>query len=84
MDIHTYTDARANLKTILDKAVESRAPVAIHRQNGGDCVILSMEEWRGMEETLHLMSSPRNAESLMESIRELDAGEGVERDLIQP
>jgi antitoxin YefM len=37
-----------------------------------------------MEETLHLLSSPRNAERLREAIAELDAGGGAERELIEP
>ena len=84
MDIHSYTDARANLKTLMDKAVSSRSPVAIHRRNGGDVVMLSMEEWRGMEETLYLLRSPRNAERLLEAVRGLEAGEGEEHELIDP
>lgn len=84
MHVVTYTDARARLKEVLDKVSTDRAPVLISRQKGEPAVLISLSEWNGMQETLHLMSNPRNAARLLEGIREFDAGLGQERDLIQP
>ncbi len=79
----SYTDLRQNLAHYMDEAVESRAPIVVTRQSGrGNVVILSEEEFSGWQETVHLLSSPRNAERLMRSIRQLDAGHGRPHDLV--
>lgn len=64
MDIVSFTQARANLKAIMDKVAEDRAPVVIHRRDAEDMVLVSKSEWDGLEETLHLLSSPTNAARL--------------------
>lgn len=84
MQTVTYSEARDNLKAVLDKAAADRAPVMITRQRGENVVVISASEWAGMEETLHLMSSPANAKHLLDGIRELDAGRGEEHELIRP
>ncbi|WP_020186088.1 type II toxin-antitoxin system prevent-host-death family antitoxin [Methylopila sp. 73B] len=78
-----FTEFRQNLATHLDEVVDSRAPLLVTRKGGRSVVVISEEEWRGMEETLYLMSNPRNAQHLLDSIAELNAGKGVERDLIE-
>ncbi len=78
-----FTDFRQNLASHLDEVVDSRAPLTVTRRGGRSVVVIAEEEWRGMEETLHLMSSPKNAEHLLRGIAELDAGKGIERDLIE-
>ncbi|WP_020177692.1 type II toxin-antitoxin system prevent-host-death family antitoxin [Methylopila sp. M107] len=78
-----FSEFRQNLASHLDEVVDSRAPLLVTRRGGRSVVVISEEEWRGMEETLHLMSSPRNAERLLQGIAELDAGKGVEHDIIE-
>ncbi|WP_375403294.1 type II toxin-antitoxin system Phd/YefM family antitoxin [uncultured Sphingomonas sp.] len=84
MDVLTYSDTRANLKAVMDRVVEDHAPVVIARQNGKPVVMVSLEDWSAKEETEYLMSSPANARALREAIARMDAGEGVEHDLIDP
>ena len=84
MQTVSYTEARDNLKQVMDKAVADRAPILIIRQRGENVVMVSAEEWAGMEETLHLMASPANAKHLLDGIKELDAGRGEEHELIRP
>ena len=85
MDVLTYSDTRANLKDVMDRVVEDRAPVIITRQKAEAVVMVSLADWNAMEETLHLLSTPANAERLREAVRELDAaGGGTERELIEP
>ncbi len=47
-------------------------------------MLVSLEDWNATEETMHLLSSRANAERLRSSIRQLDAGKGIERDLVEP
>ncbi|NRG17356.1 type II toxin-antitoxin system prevent-host-death family antitoxin [Rhizobiales bacterium] len=75
-----FTEFRQKLAAHLDEVVESRAPLVVTRRGGASVVVLSEEEFEGLQETIHLLRSPKNAERLIESIAELDAGKGVERD----
>ncbi|MBC3942108.1 type II toxin-antitoxin system Phd/YefM family antitoxin [Sphingomonas albertensis] len=75
MQTVTYSEARENLKSVLDKVVADRAPVMITRQRGENVVLISASEWAGMEETLYLLRSPKNAERLLEAVRGFEAGE---------
>ncbi|WP_373491156.1 type II toxin-antitoxin system Phd/YefM family antitoxin [Parasphingorhabdus sp.] len=84
MLMENFSKARANLKALMDRVVADKVPVKITRQNGEAVVMISESEWAGMEETIHLLSSPENARRLMESIKQLDAGEGTEQELIYP
>ena len=80
----SYSEARENLKSVIDEVVASRAPIAITRQRGESAVLVSQSEWASIEETMYLLRSPANAARLLEAIKGLDAGEGVERELIHP
>ena len=80
----SYSEARDNLKKVMDEAAADRAPILITRQRGENVVLVSASEWAGMEETLHLMASPANAKHLLEGIARLDAGLGEEHELIKP
>jgi len=68
----------------MDRVVEDHAPVLVTRQKAEAIVMVSLTDWNSMEETMHLLSSPRNATRLLESIAELDAGKGTEQELIEP
>lgn len=80
----SFSDARANLKAVMDRAVADRVPIAITRQKAEGVVMISQSEWDSIEETLYLLRSPRNAERLLRSVAELDAGKGEAHDLIEP
>jgi len=79
----SFSDARANLKSVMDRAVADRAPIAITRQRGEGVVILSASEWSSIEETLYLLASPANAKRLLRSIERLNAGKGEVHELIE-
>jgi antitoxin YefM len=83
MDVLTYTDARANLKDVMDRVVEDKTQVVVTRQKAGSVVVMSLEDWNAIEETLHLLSTSANADRLRESIAAADAGEVEEHDLIE-
>jgi len=81
MDVLTYSDARANLKGVMDRVVNDRTHVVVTRQKAGAVVMLSLDDWNAMQETLHLLSTPNNADRLRSAIDQLEAGAGTERDL---
>jgi len=74
MNVCTYSELRAHLKERLDEVAASRTPMLVTRQNGAPAVILDKEEYDGLMETLHLLRSPANAERLLRSIAEANAG----------
>ena len=76
----TYTSARANLASTMDRVCEDRAPVTITRSGKGQAVVLlSLEEYEQLEETAHLLRSPTNARRLMAAVEALAQGKGKER-----
>jgi antitoxin YefM len=80
----SYSEARENLKSVIDRVVADRMPIAITRQRGEGAVLVSESDWASIEETLYLLRSPKNAARLLDAIRGLDAGEGEEHELIEP
>ena len=79
MEITTYSNFRQNLKAFMDSVLKNRAPLFVTRTKG---VMLSKEDYESMEETLYLLSNPRNAERLAKGLREYEEGKGVKRDLV--
>ncbi len=84
MDSISISEVRANFKSVVERVVADRVPLAITRQKGEGVVMISASEWTSIEETLYLLQSPNNAKRLLESIAELEAGNGVEHELVQP
>ena len=78
MDIQTtYTQARANLAALMDKAVDDKVPVYITRRNGKRVAMIDADEYESLMETAYLLSSPANARRLLEAIEQADRGEGT-------
>jgi antitoxin YefM len=84
MDVLTYSDARAKLKDVMDRVVEDRTQVVVTRQKAEAVVIVSLSDWNAMAETMHLLSTPANADRLRSSVRRLSSGKGRERELVRP
>jgi antitoxin YefM len=84
MNVISFSESRANLKSVMDRVVADHTPVVIARQKAESVVLVSLADWQAMEETTFLLSTPGNAARLAESIAELDAGHGQSRDLIDP
>lgn len=83
MQTITYSRLRQNLANALDQVNLDHEPMLITRQNGKEAVLISYEDYRSIEETLYLLSNPANAERLLKSISELEAGKGIKRDIIE-
>ena len=72
----TYTEARENLKTLLDEVAKNREPIIIRRPDGEDVALIAADELRGLIETAHLLRSPRNAQRLLQALQRAQAGKG--------
>ena len=83
MDAISYTVARANLAKTMEKVCNDHDPVIITRKRKSPVVMLSLEDYQSVGETAYLLRSPANARHLLESIAELEAGKGTERELIE-
>jgi antitoxin YefM len=83
MDSITYTTARANLARTMDQVCESHEPVIITRSGQDSVVILSLEDFKSLEETAYLLRTPKNAKRLLEAIADLEQGRGTERELVE-
>jgi len=81
MDSISYTKARAQLAKTMDDVCENHEPVIITRSGEASVVMLSLEDYKSLEETAYLLRSPKNARRLIEAIAELERGGGAERDL---
>ena len=65
MEAINITELRNNIKSIISKAVDDCKEIIIHRPNqGGDAVIVSLDEFNSMKETLFLLSSEKNRDRL--------------------
>jgi len=83
MDTISYTKARENLASTMEKVCDDHNPLIITRKSNRSVVMLSLEDYQAMEETTYLLRSPKNAKRLLESIVELENGEGLTKELIE-
>jgi len=81
MNTITYTAARAALADTMDRVVSDHQPVIIPRSTKPAVVMLSLEDYNAMQETTYLLRSPANAQRLLESLAQLEAGQGQPRKL---
>jgi antitoxin YefM len=83
MNIVTYSHARNALKSVLDRVVRDADVTIISRRDAeGDAVVMSLDQYNSLMETLHLLSTPANAEALTRAIRQDQAGQARPRALL--
>ena len=82
MDAITYSAARANLATVMDRVCDDHEALIITRNGEQSVVMLSLEDYNALEETAYLLRSPANARRLIAAVAELNAGTGTERELV--
>jgi antitoxin YefM len=81
MDAISYSAARANLADTMDRVCDDHEPIIITRNGQQAVVMLSLDDFKSMEETSYLLRSPKNARRLLESIAALETGKGKARGL---
>lgn len=82
MDAITYSAARANLASTMDRVCQDHEPLIITRSGQQSVVMLSLEDYQSLEETAYLLRSPENAQRLLSAVESLNKGLGTERALL--
>lgn len=72
-----YSELRTDLKNYLDNVEDNNETLIVKRANGKGAVIISLAEYNSIMETLHLLSSQKNADRLHKSIKQMKAGKHV-------
>lgn len=80
--IMSYSEVRNRLKSVLDNVAKDADYTIVTRRDAEDAVIMSMDYFEGLMETVHLLKSPANAAQLAESIAQYREGKTSEKDLI--
>lgn len=75
-----FTEFRQNFASHFDAVLESRAPLLVTRQGKEAVVVVAEGEFESMQETLHLLSNPANADRLRESLTQLAQAKTIEQD----
>ncbi len=64
----TYSQAREQLKSLMDRAVNDREIIMVKRRSGGDVAMIAADELQSLMETAHLLRSPKNAQRLLNAL----------------
>lgn len=83
MDAITYSQARKNFTSVMNQVCDDHAPIIITRQSEQPVVMMSLEDYNAISETLYLLKSPKNAQRLYKALEELKAGEHQKRTLLE-
>ena len=83
MQVLSLTEARNNIKAMFDSVYLDNEEVVIHRKGKESVVVISLDDYNALTETNYLLRSPVNREHLLDSLAELRAGKGIERDLLE-
>ena len=78
----TYTTVRANLASVMDRVCDDHEALIITRNGEQSVVMLSLEDYKALEETSYLLRTPANARRLLAAVTQLAANNGVERALV--
>lgn len=71
----TYSQAREQMKTLMDRAVDDREVIVVRRRSGGAVAMIAADELEGLMETAHLLRSSKNAERLLAALARARAGD---------
>lgn len=82
MNVMSFSDARNNLKSVLDRVTNDADCTIITRRDAGDAVVMSLDYYNSLMETVHLLRSPENAAHLAASIEQYRAGKTSQKELV--
>ena len=79
MKIIAYSKARRSFKAVLNAVHEDANVTIISRRDGADAVVMSLDHYQSIMETMHLLATPANAAHLAKSIAQHKAGKAARR-----
>jgi len=79
MKIISFSEARNSLKTVLDQVTADADYTIITRRDADDTVVMSLEFFNSLMETVHLLKSPANAAHLERSIARVLVNQSLSR-----
>jgi len=82
MTVISYTEARNHFKSVLDNVVEDADYAVITRRDAEDAVVMSLDYFDSLMETVHLLKSPANAAHIAKSIEQYKQGKITIRDIV--
>ena len=82
MRVINFSDARGRLKSVIDQVIEDADYTVIARRDAPDAVVMSLDSFNGLMETVHLLKSPANAAHLAQSIEQYRKGQLQKGDLV--
>ena len=82
MRVIDFSEARGRLKRVIDQVIEDADYTVITRRDAPDAVVMSLDSFNGLMETVHLLKSPANATHLAQSIEQYRKGQLQTGDLV--
>lgn len=82
MKIVSYSKVRSSLKSMLDQVTDDADVTIISCRDGADTVVMSLDQYQSMMETMHLLSNSANVAHMVKSIAQHKAGKSVRRELV--
>lgn len=83
MDAISYSTARKNLVSMMERVCDNHEPIIITRNSSRSVVMISLEDYNAIEETVYLLRNPANAHNLQKSIKQYEEGKYKTRGLIE-
>ncbi|HLO18587.1 MAG TPA: type II toxin-antitoxin system prevent-host-death family antitoxin [Anaerolineales bacterium] len=72
----TYSSAREQLATLLDRVTKDREVIIIQRRGAEDVAMIAADELASLTETAYLLRSPQNAERILSALARALRNEG--------
>ncbi|MCK2097713.1 type II toxin-antitoxin system Phd/YefM family antitoxin [Thauera aromatica] len=82
MRVVNFSEARNSLKNVIDQVIDDADYTVIARRDAPDAVVMSLDTFNALMETVHLLKSPANAAHLARSIEQYRRGQVTQQDLV--
>ena len=74
MDVLNFTEFRKNLAKNLDRVTDDAEVVIVSRSKGKNVVVMDLDEYNAIAETLHIVKSEANRLRLQDAVDEMNKG----------
>lgn len=83
MDALSYSQVRKNFTNTMNAVCENHEPIIITRQNQSPVIIMSLDDYNALQETLYLVKSLAKAKKLCVALKDIEEKKFIEKDLIE-